>query len=90
LGLPQLPKWPSEYAHDHFWWGMNRNPVGVRIAQAVGGLDRLMWANDFPHLESDWPNSDKIIEECSVGLSEEQRYMLTVGNAADYFGLNGD
>ena len=87
LGLPQLPKWPSEYAHDHFWWGMNRNPVGVRIAQAVGGLDRIMWANDFPHLESDWPNSDSIIEECSVGLSEEERYMLTVGTVAQYFGL---
>ena len=88
LGLPRLRELPSDIAREHVWWGFNRNPVGVRIAQLEGGLGRAMWASDFPHLESDWPNSQQVIEECCVGLSEEEKYLITVGNAAEYFHLN--
>src|SRR5437773_2676367 len=57
LGLPRLRRLPSEYAREHCHWGFNRNPAGVRIARQEMGVDRVMWASDFPHLESDWPNS---------------------------------
>ena len=88
LGLPRLRQLPSDIAREHIWWGFNRNPVGVRIAQLEGGLGRAMWASDFPHLESDWPNSQRVIEECCVGLSEEEKHLITVSNAAEYFHLN--
>ena len=88
LGLPELDRWPSEYGRDNFWWGFNRNPVGVRTAKAERSLDKIMWANDFPHLESDWPNSQRVIEECCLGLTEEEKYKVTVGNAVEYFHLN--
>ena len=63
LGLPRLKRMPSEIAREHCYWGFNRNPVGVRIARQEMGIDKLMWASDFPHLESDWPNSRQVIEE---------------------------
>ena len=37
--------------------GFNRNSIGVRIARAKMGVDKVMSTGDFPHLESDWPNS---------------------------------
>ena len=58
-----LKRMPSEIAREHCYWGFNRNPVGVRIARAELEIDKLMWASDFPHLESDWPNSRQVIEE---------------------------
>ena len=88
LGLPELDRWPSEYGRDNFWWGFNKNAVGVRTAKAENGLDKIMWASDFPHLESDWPHSQSIIEEVCVGLTEEEKYKVTVGNAVEYFHLN--
>jgi len=87
LGLPRLSRMPSEYAREHCYWGFNRNPVGVRIARQEMGVDKVMWASDFPHLESDWPNSRKVIAENFAGVSEEELWKMTVGNAVKYFHL---
>ncbi len=87
LGLPRLSCMPSEYAREHCYWGFNRNPVGVRIARQEMGVDKVMWASDFPHLESDWPNSRKVIAENFAGVSEEELWKMTVGNAVKYFHL---
>ena len=88
LGLPRLKRQPSEYAREHCYWGFNRNPVGVRIARQEMGVDKVLWASDFPHLESDWPNSAKVIEENFAGVPEEAKWKMTVGNAAKYFHLD--
>lgn len=88
LGLPQLPKFPSEYAREHAYWGFNRNPAGVRIARQEMGVDKVMWANDFPHLESDWPNSDRVLEESFVGIPEDDQYKMIAGNAIEFFHLD--
>ena len=46
-----------------------------------------MWASDFPHSASDWPNSRNLIDEMFVGVPEEERYKLLVGNVVEYFHL---
>ena len=48
LGLPQLPRWPSEYAREHFWWGFGRNPVGVDIAKQGDGSGPGDVGEQFP------------------------------------------
>jgi len=88
LGLARLKRMPSEYAREHCYWGFNRNPVGVRIARHEMDVDKLMWASDFPHLESDWPNSRKVIAENFAGSSEDEIWKMTVGNAVEYFHLD--
>jgi len=87
LGLPQLARLPSEYAREHCYWGFNHNPAGVRIARQEMGVDRVMWASDFPHLESDWPNSQRVIEENFAGVPEEEKWKMVVGNAVNFFHL---
>ena len=88
LGLPRLKRMPSEIAREHCHWGFNRNPVGVRIAHQEMGVDNVMWASDFPHLESDWPNSRKVIAENFAKSTEDEIWKMTVGNAVDYFHLD--
>ena len=88
--LPQLKKFPSEYARAHAYWGFNRNPAGVRIMHNEGKVDRAMWANDFPHLESDWPNSNKVIEESFKGIPEDEKYKMICGNAMEFFHLHNN
>jgi predicted TIM-barrel fold metal-dependent hydrolase len=46
-----------------------------------------MWASDFPHLESDWPNSKRVIEENFAGVPEDEKYKMIVGNAVKFFHL---
>ncbi len=85
FGLAQLAKFPSEYAREHAYWGFNRNPAGVRIVRQEMGVDKVMWASDFPHLESDWPNSRKVIEESFAGVPEDEKYKMIAGNAIEFF-----
>ena len=88
LGLPRLRHMPSEYARQNCYWGFNRNPAGVRIARHEMGTDKVLWASDFPHLESDWPNSRRVMEENFAGVPENERWQMTVGNAVKYFRLD--
>jgi predicted TIM-barrel fold metal-dependent hydrolase len=81
---------PSEIARKHCYWGFNRNPVGVRIARQELEIDKLMWASDFPHLESDWPNSQKVIAENFAKSTEDEIWKMTVGNAVNYFHLTDE
>jgi predicted TIM-barrel fold metal-dependent hydrolase len=52
------------------------------------GTDKVLWASDFPHLESDWPNSRRVMEENFAGVPENERWQMTVGNAVKYFRLD--
>ena len=88
LGLPRLRRMPSEYARENCYWGFNRNPTGVRIARREMDIAKVMWASDFPHLESDWPNSQRVIQENFSGVPEDDKRKMIVGNAVEYFNLD--
>jgi predicted TIM-barrel fold metal-dependent hydrolase len=51
-------------------------------------VDKVMWASDFPHLESDWPNSRKVMAENFAKSTEDEVWKMTVVNALKYFHLN--
>jgi len=53
----------------------------------VIGVGSLMWASDYPHGDSVWPNSRKVIDEIMAGCSESDRFALTAGNAIQVFDL---
>ena len=87
LGVPVLSRKPSEYIKDHFSWGFMWDPLGVRLRHDIG-VDRIMWSSDFPHIESDWPNSMRVIQETFVGVPEDEKYRIVAGNCVDFFHLD--
>lgn len=93
LGLKPLDRMPSEYIKEHVYWGFLYNPVGVRtVFRELGdaGVDRVMWASDFPHGETDWPNSKESMAENFAGIPDDAVYKMTVANAVKFFGLKQD
>ncbi len=87
LGIEPLDRPPSEYVKEHFLWGFQDNPVGVHMRHFIG-VDRVMWANDFPHAESDWPNSKAVLERNFAGVPEDETYRMVAGNAIEFFHLD--
>ena len=87
LGLKTFEKLPSDYIKEHCYWGFVYNPVGVRTMAREVGVDRIMWAADFPHAESDWPNSRQVIEKSVAELTAEDRHKVIAGNAVEFFRL---
>jgi len=52
------------------------------------GQDNLMWSNDFPHPNSTWPNSLKVIRRDLGHLSLETQTNVLAANACKLYGLD--
>jgi predicted TIM-barrel fold metal-dependent hydrolase len=89
LGFTPLSRPPSEYLMAHTLWGFQYDRVGVQIRELLN-VDHLIWGSDFPHQESDWPNSMEILDRAFDGAPEDIRYKMTCGNAIDFFKLNAN
>ena len=89
LGYKPLPAMPSEIMKEHFYWGFQQDRSGVELRHHMG-VDRLMWASDFPHQESDWPDSDRVIAHNFKDVPADEVKKMIVGNAMDFYRLNGD
>jgi predicted TIM-barrel fold metal-dependent hydrolase len=86
LGFKPLSRFPSEYIREHCLWGFQFDRVGVELRHKIN-VDRLIWGSDFPHQESDWPDSMGVIERNFVGVPEEEKYKMVCGNAVEFFHL---
>ncbi len=86
LDVKPLARKPSEYIREHCYWGFQHDRVGVELRHHLG-VDRVIWATDFPHQESDWPNSLEVMDESFAGVPEDERYRMVCGNAIEFFHL---
>ena len=86
LGFKPLKRPPSEYIREHCLWGFQFDRVGVELRHKIG-VDMLMWGSDFPHQESDWPDSLRIIEKNFAGVPEAEKHKMVCGNAIEFFRL---
>ena len=89
LGFKPLRRLPSEYIREHCLWGFQFDRVGVELRHKIN-VDGLIWGSDFPHQESDWPESMAIIERNFAGVPEPEKYKMVCGNAIDFFHLEQD
>ena len=72
-----------------------RNVMATFMSDAVGvqmlglmGTDMLMWATDYPHDDSTWPESQKVIEKQFGPLGAEDRNKLILQNAVELYGID--
>lgn len=86
FGLKPLRRAPSEYLREHALWGFIYDPVGIQLRHMVG-VDRAMWGSDFPHYTGDWPHSRDTLDRMFAGVSEDDRFKMTAGNAIKFFNL---
>jgi predicted TIM-barrel fold metal-dependent hydrolase len=89
LGWKPVQRLPSEYAREHCYWGFQQDRTGVLMRDAIG-VDKLIWATDFPHQESDWPESRRIVESNFDGVPVDEVRQMTSGNVSRLFGLSAD
>lgn len=82
-----LQKLPSEYFMEHLYFSFQDDPIAFRFAEAMNWR-RLMWANDFPHSDATWPNSQKLLAEHTKWVTPEQRKAILCDNAAALYGVD--
>lgn len=86
---PKLAMVPSEYLKRNVKVAFQTDHACLR-ARHVTGIDCLVWASDYPHMEGTWPNSQSSIENTfeGSGLTDAERGAILGGTAAKLFGIN--
>jgi predicted TIM-barrel fold metal-dependent hydrolase len=87
LGFKPLKALPSEYVREHISFSVQYERVAVELRKHVG-VEKIMFATDFPHIECEWPNTRSFIDKIYADIPEDEKYRMWVGNAVQYFKLD--
>jgi predicted TIM-barrel fold metal-dependent hydrolase len=89
LGFTPPKLKPSEYVQRHIWFSVQHvERVAVELRHHMG-VDHIMFATDFPHIECDWPNTRPFAERLFDGVPKDEAYRIAAGNMIDFFKLHG-
>jgi predicted TIM-barrel fold metal-dependent hydrolase len=75
---------PSDLFRQHIWGCYISDHFGVEQRHAIG-IDRIMWEADYPHSDSHWPNSRKLVAEQMVDVPDEEVSAIVETNARALF-----
>ncbi len=81
---PRIP--PSELFRRQVMATFEEDTLGPQLIPLLGA-DSCMWASDYPHTDSTFPNSLEVIEEILGGLPAADRSKITATNCARLYGF---
>ena len=87
-GFPMKMK-PSEVFKRQIYCSFQDDEAAVTLMRFFGD-GNLLWASDYPHPDSTWPNSHAAIERQMSTISPESRRKLLHDNAAALYGLQDE
>jgi len=77
---------PSELFGRQVMATFEEDALGTQLIPLLG-TDRCMWASDYPHTDSTFPESRRVIEETLGALPADDVRRLTVTNCAELYGF---
>jgi len=77
---------PSEAFRRQVSATFQEDRLGVE-SRAHIGVQNLMWASDYPHMDSTWPRSREVVARDFAGVGEEERALILGANAARIYGF---
>jgi predicted TIM-barrel fold metal-dependent hydrolase len=72
---------PSDFFHRNVVLSFQEDAVGIRLRDVIG-VDNMMWGSDYPHSESTFPQSRRILADILAGVPAEEQARITGGNTA--------
>jgi predicted TIM-barrel fold metal-dependent hydrolase len=87
LNFKPLERRPSDYVREHIYFSVQHvERVAVELRHHVG-VNRMMFATDFPHIECDWPNTRPFAEKLFAGVPPDEAWRIAGGNMLEFFHL---
>jgi predicted TIM-barrel fold metal-dependent hydrolase len=77
---------PSELVRKQVMLTFEQEPLAEQLIPFIGA-DSCMWASDYPHTDSTFPNSLPAVEETLGALSADDRRKITATNCARLYGF---
>ncbi len=77
---------PSDFMRSNVYHSFQEDGLGVRDRDIIG-VNNLLWGSDYPHAESTFPESQRILDEIMEGVPEDEKALIVGGNAARLYNL---
>lgn len=87
LSSAPLPMKPSDYIRRQMFATFQDDPVGPSAYKLFGSAN-YMWASDFPHTDSTWPQSRKVVDRDFAEVPEDIKRKIVFENAAALYRIN--
>jgi predicted TIM-barrel fold metal-dependent hydrolase len=78
---------PSDFFHRNVVLSFQEDGVGIRLRDVIG-VDNMMWGSDYPHSESTFPQSRKILADILAGVPDEEQAKIVGTNTARVYGFD--
>ncbi len=89
--FPAESRWlrllPSEYFRRQCWISFEPNEETLPLVADAIGVDRIIWASDYPHADAPFPGAAKLLLDNLQHHPEAARRMIAGENAAKAYGL---
>jgi predicted TIM-barrel fold metal-dependent hydrolase len=85
-GMKQFEMKPSDFLRRNLRATFQDDPIGPATYDYFGA-DNYMWASDFPHSDSTWPNSREVVRTDFARVPEEVTRKMVFDNAAQLYGI---
>jgi len=80
---------PSDLFHTHVWGCFIDDVAGVKNRYDIG-VDRITWECDYPHSDSNWPNSRRRVAEMLADVPDEEVHRIVELNARELLCFDAD
>ncbi|MDO8362166.1 MAG: amidohydrolase family protein [Actinomycetota bacterium] len=86
--IAELQRTPSSYLPGRVYGCVFDDHVGLQLREHVG-MSQIMFEVDYPHGDSTWPNTQRVVESiiATAGLTQHETWQLLRGNAIECYGL---
>jgi predicted TIM-barrel fold metal-dependent hydrolase len=78
---------PSDFFRRNVVLSFQEDAIGIRLRDVIG-VDNLMWGSDYPHSESTFPQSRKILAEILEGVPDDEQAKIAGGNTARVYNFD--
>jgi hypothetical protein len=75
---------PAEVLQRNFWFCALEDPSNFQLRHRIG-VENLLLEADYPHLDSTWPNTQRVVEDAIGTFPEDEIQKITWENAANLF-----
>jgi predicted TIM-barrel fold metal-dependent hydrolase len=72
---------PSDFFHRNVVLSFQEDDIGIRLRDVIG-VDNMMWGSDYPHSESTFPRSRKILAEILADVPTDEQAKIVGRNTA--------
>jgi predicted TIM-barrel fold metal-dependent hydrolase len=72
---------PSDFFRQNIFLSFQEDALGIELRSHIG-VENLLWASDYPHAESTFPQSRAIVDRILRGVPEREQVQIAGANTA--------